>query len=286
MNALSATADRMHCMEVWGGKQAAEKHFEMPGLEVWIWARPISESAEGGGDVHYLSSCASGRITRMVLADVCGYGNVFRDLAAELRQLMIQNVNYIKQSRFVVDMNQRFSGFSDKGAFATALVSTFFSPTRTYSICNAGHPAPLIYRVAADKWTVLKQPTSADQGDQPVDTPLGVVPEAEYQQVSTRLDPGDLVLSFGNALTESRRADGRYITSAGLIEILEELNPAQPQTMISGLLERIRNEHPDNMADEDSTITLCRATGSSVGWKDNLMAPFRLLRPVSDRTHL
>ena len=86
---------RMQCMEVWGGNQSVERSVETAGLKIWVYSRPYGK-AHSGGDVHYLSSCASGRITRMLLADVSGHGESVSQIAVALRDLMRQNVNYIR----------------------------------------------------------------------------------------------------------------------------------------------------------------------------------------------
>jgi hypothetical protein len=54
-------------LEVWGGDRGVEHHSRMPGLEVWLYSQPYDD-ASSGGDVYYLSSCASGRISRLLLA--------------------------------------------------------------------------------------------------------------------------------------------------------------------------------------------------------------------------
>ena len=51
----------MQCMEIRGGNQAAEEALDAPGLQGWVYSRPYG-SAASGGDVHYLSLCASGTI--------------------------------------------------------------------------------------------------------------------------------------------------------------------------------------------------------------------------------
>lgn len=111
----------------------------MPGLDLWVHGEPF-RSSDGGGDVYYLSSCASGRITRMLLADVSGHGASVAPVAVALRDLMRRNINFIKQTQLVASLNSQFESISATGCFATALVSTFFSPTKTLSVCNAGHP--------------------------------------------------------------------------------------------------------------------------------------------------
>lgn len=56
---------RMQCMEVWGGNTAIDRHVTTPGLESWLHDRPYKR-AEGGGDIYFVSSCASGRIIRLL----------------------------------------------------------------------------------------------------------------------------------------------------------------------------------------------------------------------------
>ncbi|MCA9123808.1 MAG: SpoIIE family protein phosphatase [Planctomycetaceae bacterium] len=163
---------QMNCMEVWGGHASTNNFLRRPGLDVWIWSDQRSSAEAGGGDLHLLSSCASGRITRMLLADVCGFGSLFSEIASEMRDLMKRNVNTIQQTSAVRDMSCRLEYASQKGGFASTLMSTYFASTRAFALCNAGHPPPLLYRAADDKWSLLKgTPLSG-----PVDiTRLGVL---------------------------------------------------------------------------------------------------------------
>jgi sigma-B regulation protein RsbU (phosphoserine phosphatase) len=139
----SPTAQRMSCMEVWGGSETADAAVNLPGLDAWVYSRPY-EQADAGGDVYYVSSCATGRINRLLVADVSGHGDKVRAIAIQLRDLMRRYVNFLDQSKFVLNMNGRFVESSAAGCFATAVVTTFFAPTRTLSVCNAGHPPPPI----------------------------------------------------------------------------------------------------------------------------------------------
>src|ERR1700709_605537 len=114
----------MQCMEVWGGNQLVDSGVVMAGLDAWVFSRPHGHSANGG-DVYYVSSCATGRITRLLVADVSGHGSAVGGIAGSLRGLMRKYVNYIDQTRFVREMNTQFSAMADFGGFATALVTTF-----------------------------------------------------------------------------------------------------------------------------------------------------------------
>ena len=117
--------ERMQCMEIWGGNRTIDKSFEAPGLDIYVHSIPYKESKTGGGDIYYVTSCASGRICRLLLADVSGHGEDVSEIAISLRDLLRDNVNRISQARFVSQMNKEFSTVSDSNRFATAVVATF-----------------------------------------------------------------------------------------------------------------------------------------------------------------
>src|SRR5205814_2166318 len=140
-------------------------------------------------------------ITRLLVADVSGHGSAVSSTASQLRSLMRRYINHIDQTRFVESMNQQFSTMAQAGTFATALISTFFAPTSSLSLCNAGHPPPLIYRSATKTWDLLEQhlPPTNDLSN----IPLGIEGIVRYQQFDTQLDIGDWVLCYTDSLVES-----------------------------------------------------------------------------------
>ena len=280
-------SDRMQCMEVWGGNRAVDRNIETPGLRSWVYSKPYAGS-ESGGDVYYLSSCASGRITRILLADVSGHGQAVSKIATGLRDLMRRNINYISQSRFVAGMNRQFSDENSGGEFATALVSTFFSPTRTFSLCNAGHPPPLLFHNESRRWSELSNERRDGEENEEVisDTPLGVCDEAAYFQHDIRLDPGDMVLSFSDAVTESEDADGQQLGRAGVLRLVSDLQVSHPDDVIPALINRIGELDPRSLERDDTTIVLCQATGHGTPLANSLLAPFRFFRHVRDKTDL
>src|SRR5580704_1527249 len=124
-----APAQRMQCMEVWSGSQLTTRGVAFGGLDAWVYSKPYGE-AHSGGDIYYASSCATGRITRLLLADVSGHGSSVAGTAADLRTLMRRFVNRLDQTEFVRLLNQQFTALSRTGVFATAIVTTFFAPSR------------------------------------------------------------------------------------------------------------------------------------------------------------
>lgn len=268
----------MQCMEVWGGNQVVDSSVVMAGLDAWVYCKPFHD-APGGGDVYYVSSCATGRITRLLVADVSGHGAAVCDTAGELRSLMRRYVNHIDQSRFVQSMNQQFFNHARNGCFATAVVTTFFSPTRELSLCNAGHPPPLLYRVRERQWSFLQQERSKRQ----IDFPLGIEDGSEYAEFHARLNVGDLVLCYTDSLIEWRSRDGEFLGLAGLLRILQSVDVSDPARLIPSLISAIEAEAEGNLTSDDVTMLLFRPNGLAprVTLANKLLAPLRVMRGIA-----
>ena len=240
-------------MEVWGGNQPFDAGVVMAGLDAGVYGRPY-RGVEGGGDVYYVSSCATGRITRLLVADVSGHGLEVSDTAAQLRALMRRYVNYLDQTQFVQSLNEKFVALSRGGRFATAIVSTFFGPTNHLTLCNAGHPPPLIYRARERRWGFV-QPIDADD----INFPWGIVEGCDYAQFDIHLAVDDLVLCYTDSLTEARMPNGELLGMERLLEIMNAVDVASPQTLIANLLNRIAEA--GNTLTDDATVLLFRPNG-------------------------
>ncbi len=248
----------MQCMVVWSGSQLTESGVEFGGLEAWVYSKPFGDASHGG-DVYYASSCATGRITRLLLADVSGHGSSVADTATRLRTLMRQFVNRLDQAEFVRLLNNQFTEMSKDSTFATAIVTTFFAPTGRLTVCNAGHPRPLIYRAAERQWSLL---SAADRTAPDVrNVPLGLIALAEYEQFDVELRPGDCLMCYSDALIESNDADGEPLGEAGLLEMVRGLGDPGAHELTDALLKEVAARDPASLSDDDVTVMVVRANG-------------------------
>ena len=126
---------------------------------------------EQGGDVHYVTLCGGGVITRIVVADVSGHGSVVAEFSSSLRSLLRKNINQKSQKRLVERLNRQFTEMAEMRRFATALVITYLASHDRLSVCNAGHPRPLFYRAANGSGRCC--PSRDGQRDVPANLPLG-----------------------------------------------------------------------------------------------------------------
>ena len=282
MNQLADSKTRMSCMEIWGGNRAIAKSFEAPGLDIFVHSQPFQDN-DAGGDIYYLTSCASGRISRFLLADVNGHGTAASGVAGSLRDLMRKNVNRIDQGKFVEGMNREFGTLSQSSGFATAVVATFFEPTRTLDVSVAGHPYPIYYRADRDLWVHLDPASTAANFE---NMPLGVVDETTYPRRKIDTLAGDMVLLYSDAFMEStiNNDDDSMLGVSGILKLLNENKIVAADEVIPFLRDRIGSMATGNLVDDDASLILGHFTKTKVRMRDNLLAPIRLLGAVCDRT--
>lgn len=270
----------MQCMEVWGGNEPTDRGVVLAGLDAWVYSKPY-RGATGGGDVYYVSSCATGRILRLLVADVSGHGQAVSDAAIQLRTLMRQYVNHLDQTRFVKSLNNRFAAMAQLGSFATAVVTTFFAPTNRLTLCNAGHPPPLIYRAKTRQWTYLRHDGPAIE-ESPANLPLGIIDLADYQCFDVKLGVGDVVLCYSDVLIEARLPDGELLGTGGLLSIVQTLDPSDAATFLPRLLEAIDTRARGSLGEDDLTLLLFRPNGQGPPRPllDRVLGPARVLTGV------
>jgi serine phosphatase RsbU (regulator of sigma subunit) len=229
MNHSAKTNHALQCMEIVGSNRAARQLVSGAGLDIWIDSQPL-ETGSGGGDIHYVSTCGAGYVTRLVLADVSGHGAAVDGVAQSLRRLMRKYINTLDQTRFAIALNHEFSAFAEAGRFATALILTYFAPTNHLIVCNAGHCRPLWYRAEQAAWEPLAADTVGEceslktskaryHFERLANLPLGILEPTDYEQFAVRLRPGDLIVLYTDGITEGADGSGRQLGEAGLLEM-------------------------------------------------------------------
>jgi serine phosphatase RsbU (regulator of sigma subunit) len=282
---LKAPVPVLQCMDMIGGNHLDSYLIRSPGLDVWVDSRP--HQTDAGGDVHLLSVCGSGRVTRMVMADVAGHGETSQETARMLRRLVREHINYLDQSRLVRDVNEAYSRHIRVGRFATMLFMTYYAPTGHLIVCNAGHPRPFHYSIRLGRWRPLDHHTPdtgpSIRGEKGIygfhrvaNLPLGIIPDTDYIQFDVHLDPGDLVVAATDALVEAHAPDGRQLGEGGLQAMLEALPVGEPAAFGPALLAAVDRFRADAPPDDDQTLLVAQRTGTPVP-RPGLRQFFRLL---------
>lgn len=279
--AMANSHEELQCLQVWGGNRPLDTAVTMPGLHAYVYSRPfkgiepgqaqphVGESggeAQGaaGGDVYYMSSCATGRIARFLLADVSGHGVSVSKIADDLRNLMQRNMNFLNQGKFMQTLNREFSMLSKSGCFATSIVISCWLPEKEMVICNAGHPRALWYQADQSRWVFLDAKLDdaeavthlGEDAAHPSNLPLGVLDPARYDQIRVKFLPGDLLLMYTDSVTEARAGGGPLLGEKGLMEFTRQLDGSRPETIVPKLLELLSAFRQGGEPDDDLSIIL------------------------------
>ncbi len=244
----------LECMEIWGGNDAVQSAISMPGIDAWIFSHPFA-GGEQGGDVHYVSTCGHGEIDRFAVFDVSGHGDSVSNLSGRLRSLMRKHINKLDQTRIVRSLNNGFVNLDKKEVFATGVLASYHAPTDHLVIVNAGHPAPLWYRAKTDVWRELRFDLP-DSVERLANLPLGIIDSTCYHQFAVKLDKGDLVLIYTDAIVEAESPDGELLGPAGLLQSVKGIDAHDPGSFCSRLLECVATHRGHNPPDDDLTVLL------------------------------
>lgn len=277
-------ANSLHCMEIWGGFEPVERVVSTPGLDLWVFSQPF-QGDQQGGDVHYVTLCGGGVITRIVVADISGHGASVSEFSRSLRSLLRNNINQKSQKKLVEKLNRQFTELAGMRRFATALVMTYLASHDRLSVCNAGHPRPLYYRASEGAWSLLSSPSR--QQKSPGNLPLGLDEETGYHTFDVALGRGDLLAFYTDALSEAADSRGKLLGEEGLLEFARglDLSDSRPGVIGPALLKAVAGYREHLTAEDDVTLVILNHNASptprlSIGEKVDVYAKVFGLKSV------
>jgi serine phosphatase RsbU (regulator of sigma subunit) len=227
-------------------------------LSAWISCRPLPPSTEGG-DVHYLTVCGEGAISRVVLADVAGHGEIISAVAERLRDGLRKHVNTWDQSILLQELNDSFLAGAKGVQFATAFVLGHYVQSGEVLFTNAGHVPPLWYRAADRKWLIVSD--STPYAKEVADLPLGLIPGTPYTQTAIQLDPEDLLVLYTDGISESRDASDRELGCDQLVALASTVPVESPVETGEALFSGVETFRGGAPAADDETIIVLRRNG-------------------------
>ena len=251
------------CLEVWGGNHATRTSVSLPGLAGWVYSYPFEGSS--GGDVYYLSDCNVGALSRIVLADVSGHGPAVSDLATRLKSQMYRHINTWDQSEFVRDLGDTLRQDERSTNYATAVILSYLPAKHQLTLTNAGHPEPLWYHAADDRWELLTDGVAATAGELS-GLPLGLIAGTSYRQNTFSLGPKDIVILYTDSLIERLAPNGEPVGRERLLEVARQVPTDFPAAIGESLLRYLRGTAVRSTRGDDETIIVLQRADEAVSW--------------------
>jgi len=242
------------CMEIWGGNRKTVARVELPGLAGWVYCKPFGDDG-GGGDLHYLSVCDKGILSRVAVADVAGHGHAVSAMAGRLHNLMRESISTWDQTEFMQKLNQHLRRERVDLEYATVSVLGYYRPEGCLAITNAGHPPPLWYHAADNSWSWLEE-TAASERSELYSLPIGLIPGTDYRQTLVALGPRDLLVLYTDGITEAENGAGDQVGRELLRNWAECAPRDSPEAVGEALLDQLARFRNGNPADDETLIVL------------------------------
>jgi len=242
------------CGEVRGGNGVTHTLVELPGLTGVLYSRPCNGAH--GGDIHYLSVCGSGLMSRVCLADVAGHGETVSAIGREIHAHLRRSVDVIDERKVLSRFNERLNAQADR-AMTTAVLATYYPPARRLTVCYAGHPPGWLYRADRRQWLPLQVETRQPKHRPAfVDIPLGVGFTPVFTRHRFTVAKGDRVLLITDGVLETTSPEDHQFDRHG-IENLLNLGGGTCEDVADRLLTALHTHAgADELAHDDVTFFL------------------------------
>jgi sigma-B regulation protein RsbU (phosphoserine phosphatase) len=224
---------------------------EIPGLDL---ATAYVPARELGGDFYDLLPYGVGRLA-IVNGDVSGKGTaaaLYGSLAIGiLRELVHENES--SAGEMLQQLNGRLLAARLDARFIAMQFAIYDAALRELNIANAGGTLPLLLRngvVSEIRVTGM---------------PLGLLPEAEYEEQTLTLIPGDVLVFASDGIHESMNKDQEEYGVERLKALLSTVAPADPGYTVAQRIVKATDEHSGigRPPHDDRTLLILRVTEDS-----------------------
>lgn len=237
------TSLRLVCSEIFGGNRPIRVPVELPGMRGELFSAPCDGGR--GGDIHYLSVCGSGLLTRGCIADVAGHGATVSAISGELHGLMRRFMNHPDQRRVLAALNRRVVEMGFR-AMTTAIAFTYYPPSGSFSLSAAGHPPAWLFSRAQQTWTRFpriadapRQPRATRPEDKYLDLPLGIEASTEFSRHRVHVEQGDRVVMLTDGVLEAPAPGGELFGDARVESVLRQHTGETPEQLAEAMLSAV-----------------------------------------------
>ena len=207
-----------------------------------------------GGDVYDFLDYGPGR-TALAMGDVSGKAAPAALYAALvsgiLRSLAPQ---HLSPATMLAALNDQLQERKLDSQYVTMLMAIWDDSNQTLQIANAGSVQPLFVAANTD---VAKPP--AVRTIQAEGFPLGLFPNAEYEEFTLSTRPGDLIVFFSDGIVDAVNATGDMFGDERLTHLLESQHQPTAQSTVDAILQAVTDFQAGTAHFDDETIVVLRA---------------------------
>ena len=201
-----------------------------------------------GGDFFDYVDLSGGQFG-YILGDVAGKGPPAALLAAAALGMFGVEAAYQRSAASVVArLNRGVFRHRIEGRFLTAFYG-ILADDGTFTYSNAGHNAPIL--ITSDGCRRL------EKGG----TPVGMFDQWVYEEETLSLQPGDVVVTFSDGVTEALNTAGEEFGDPCLVDCVQAHTGKAPQEMLEALLSEVHRFCGAATQSDDVTMVIVRYEG-------------------------
>ncbi|NOY59830.1 MAG: SpoIIE family protein phosphatase [Calditrichaeota bacterium] len=208
-------------------------------------------ATEVGGDFFGYFRLADNRWA-IVIADVSGHGVGAALTMASLRSILRSEAKgKVSPAHIVSRANELMC--ADTGnteMYATLVFSIYDEKNATLLYTNSGHVIPFLRKAKTGEWTELK-----DGG-----MPVGLFQEEIYDETSTKLESGDVVVFYTDGLTEAKNEQQHFFSEQIMLEIVAQNRHASSAEIAKAILDAAQKHLGANFQKDDITLVILKKT--------------------------
>jgi len=198
-----------------------------------------------GGDCYDFACQADGRVA-MLVGDASGKGVaaalMMASVHASLRSAAVFTGDDLATLLRVVNTQACASSLADR--YATLFYAVLDLSTGTLRYANAGHNPPAVLRLDGSiEWL---QPTGA---------PVGLFPDAIWQEQVIRLQAGDRVLAYTDGVAEAASPCGEEWGTDGLLRAANGHEMESADGLVRSIIDRM-DEFTGGTQNDDATVAV------------------------------
>ena len=221
---------------------------EIPGLDL---ATAYVPARELGGDFYDLLPYGVGRLA-IANGDVSGKGTaaaLYGSLAIGILRELVHD-NEVSPAEMLEQLNGRLLAARLDARFIAMQFAVYDAALRELTIANAGGTLPLLIR--------NREVTEINVAGMP----LGLLPEAEYEQVTLSLSTGDVVVFASDGIHESMNKEQEEYGVDRLKALLSTVASSDPGYKVAQRIVKATDDHtgPGRLPHDDRTLLVLRVT--------------------------
>jgi serine phosphatase RsbU (regulator of sigma subunit) len=221
---------------------------ELPELDDYEMAVRLEVARIVSGDLYDVMAVSEDRLFLWV-ADVAGKGvHGMMHVSMMQSHLRASGREGLAPAAIAERVNRGVYDAMQPSSFASAVIVQLHVPSGRVTYTNCGHPHPLLLRGGSVE-KVVRLDTR---------TPLvGVTLTPGYIQLSTRMQPGDVLVLTTDGVQEARKPAGEMFGEDGLLDVLSTLQGASAQEIATTIMQAIRRHSGGDLRD-DAVVAVLR----------------------------